>query len=131
MRRSQALFRSQLNYLPTMDFGQISQLPLNWLLAVCGSVLKSPMYSLVRNRIQFVFWHSHIFFAFPSCFRFWAEGISFTPLSPDHPQRHFCSLSPQTNSAPPCLQFWYHGPDRKWRNCGLRPGTSQWGHNLE
>lgn len=42
MRRTQALFRSQLNCLPTVDLGQISQLPLNWLLVVCGSALKNP-----------------------------------------------------------------------------------------
>lgn len=42
MRRTQALFRPQLNYLPTIVLGQISQLPLNWLLVVCGSTFKTP-----------------------------------------------------------------------------------------
>ena len=55
-----------------------------------------PCFRLWGTRMPFISWHSPTFFALTGFFRFQPEGISFACLSPDPPQRHFCSLSPQT-----------------------------------
>lgn len=100
MGRSQALFRSQLSYLPTVWPWVDSVSSLNLFSAVCGFALNcshSPaLIPLWGTKMPFVSWHSLTFFALAGVFRFQPEGISFARLSPDHPQRHICSLSPGT-----------------------------------
>lgn len=100
MGRSQALFRSQLSYLPTVWPWVDSVSSLNLFSAVCGFALNcshSPsLIPLWGAKMPFVSWHSLTFFALAGVFRFQPEGISFARLSPDHPQRHICSLSLRT-----------------------------------